>query len=218
MKEIAIFGATGLIGSNIISFLENDIDYQRVRVITRRPLVLNTKKFKNIVVDFNSYKSIKNSIEGCSIVFVSIGTTQSKVNWNLKKYRKIDFKIPIDIGKACKENNIKKFLIVSSAGANINAKGFYLSLKGEIEKEIIKLDIQNTYIFRPSLLIGKRNELRFGEKIAQIIMPIFSFLFPDNYKPIKASDVAKSMINISKKNTNNIKFYHFNEITNSLYG
>ena len=47
-------------------------------------------------------------------------------------------------------------------------------------------------------MLGKRNEFRFGEKIAQILMSLFSFLFSDNYKPIKATSVAKSMLKYSK--------------------
>ena len=129
-KEIALFGGTGLIGSNILDILEEDRDYSLIRVITRRPVKFTNQKFSNIVINFNNYKSIKDSIKGCEAVFVSIGTTQSKVKWDLKEYKKIDYKIPIDIAKACIENNINKYLIVSSAGANINAKGFYLSLKG----------------------------------------------------------------------------------------
>ena len=215
-KEIALFGGTGLIGSNILDILEEDRDYSLIRVITRRPVKFTNQKFSNIVINFNNYKSIKDSIKGCEAVFVSIGTTQSKVKWDLKEYKKIDYKIPIDIAKACIENNINKYLIVSSAGANINAKGFYLSLKGEIEKEIINIGIKNTFIFRPSLLIGKRSEYRFGEKIAQVIMPMISFLFPDNYKPIKSFDVAKSMIKESKKTINSSKFYHFSDIMNVL--
>ena len=215
-KEIALFGGTGLIGSNILDILEEDRDYSLIRVITRRPVKFTNQKFSNIVINFNNYKSIKDSIKGCEAVFVSIGTTQSKVKWDLKEYKKIDYKIPIDIAKACIENNINKYLIVSSAGANINAKGFYLSLKGEIEKEIINIGIKNTYIFRPSLLIGKRSEYRFGEKIAQIIMPMVSFLFPDNYKPIESFNVAKSMIKESKKTINRTKFYHFADIMNIL--
>ena len=215
-KEIALFGGTGLIGSNILDILEDDRDYSFIRVITRRPVKFTNQKFSNIVINFNNYKSIKDSIKGCEAVFVSIGTTQSKVKWDLKEYKKIDYKIPIDIAKACIENNINKYLIVSSAGANINAKGFYLSLKGEIEKEIINIGIKNTFIFRPSLLIGKRSEYRFGEKIAQIIMPMVSFLFPDNYKPIESFNVAKSMIKESKKTINSTKFYHFTDIMNIL--
>ena len=103
-------------------------------------------------------------------------------------------------------------MIVSSAGADINAKGFYLSLKGQIESDIIKIGIKNTYIFRPSLLLGARKENRVGEKIAQVIMPLFSFLLPKKYRPINAESVAKSMINLSKTDINSVKIYHYEDI------
>jgi len=143
---------------------------------------------------------------------VSIGTTQSKVNWDLEKYKKIDYEIPLNIASLTKSLNINKYLIVSSAGADINAKGFYLSLKGQIESDIIKIGIKNTYIFRPSLLLGARKENRVGEKIAQVIMPLFSFLLPKKYRPIKSEYVAKSMINLSKTNINSVKIYHYEDI------
>ena len=212
MSNIAIFGSTGFIGSNLLKYLEHDTYFSKVNVITRKPFHFKNSKFKNIVIDFNDINSIQNSLKNCQIVFVSIGTTQSKVNWDLKKYKKIDYEIPINIAKEAKKLNINKYLIVSSAGADINARGFYLSLKGQIENDIINIGIKNTFIFRPSLLMGNRKENRIGEKIAQVIMPIFSFLLPKKYRPISAESVAKSMINLSKTDINSHKIYHFEDI------
>ena len=212
MSNIAVFGSTGLIGSNLLKYLENDIYFSKVNVITRKPIHFKNSKFKNIVIDFSDINSIQDSLKNSQIVFVSIGTTQSKVNWDLKKYKKIDYEIPINIAKEAKKLNINKYLIVSSAGADINARGFYLSLKGQIENDIIKIGIKNTFIFRPSLLMGNRKEKRIGEKIAQVIMPIFSFLLPKKYRPINAESVAKSMINLSKTDINTHKIYHFEDI------
>ena len=212
MSNIAVFGSTGLIGSNLLKYLENDTYFSKVNVITRKPIHFKNSKFKNIVIDFSDINSIQNSLKNSQIVFVSIGTTQSKVNWDLKKYKKIDYEIPINIAKEAKKLNINKYLIVSSAGADINARGFYLSLKGQIENDIIKIGIKNTFIFRPSLLMGNRKEKRIGEKIAQVIMPIFSFLLPKKYRPINAETVAKSMINLSKTDINSHKIYHFEDI------
>ena len=48
--------------------------------------------------------------------------------------------------------------------------------------------------------------------IAQIIIPILSFLMPDNYKPIKAIDVAKAMVNESKNPGTGFKIYHYKKI------
>ncbi len=216
MYKAAIFGSTGLIGSKLLNELRDDKDFSKVNVITRKPVQLKSSKFINIVIDFNDIISIKKSLDNCNIVFVSIGTTQSKVNWDLEKYKKIDYEIPLNIANLAKSVNINKYLIVSSAGADNNAKGFYLSLKGQIENDIMKIGIKNTYIFRPSLLMGKRKEIRIGEKIAQIIMPLFSFLLPSHYKPINAEDVAKSMISLSKKTINTTRIYHFKDIISSI--
>ena len=112
MSNIAVFGSTGLIGSNLLKCLEYDNYFSKVNVITRKPIHFKNSKFKNIVIDFNDINSIQNSLKNCQIVFVSIGTTQSKVNWNLKKYKKIDYEIPINIARAAKKLNIKKYLIV----------------------------------------------------------------------------------------------------------
>ena len=127
MFKAAIFGSTGLIGSNILKELEDDKYFSKVNVITRKPVQLKDSKFQNIVIDFNDINTIKNSLNNCDIVFVSIGTTQSKVNWDLRKYKKIDYEIPLSIASLAKSLNINKYLIVSSAGADINARGFYLS-------------------------------------------------------------------------------------------
>jgi len=211
-EEITLFGSTGLIGGLLLKLLVNDSDYKQIKVISRKSFSLNHKKIIHKTIDFSDYKSLSKSVQNSKIVFAAIGTTQSKVNGDNKEYRKIDFDIIYNIAKACKENKVENFLFVSSSGANSNSNSFYLKLKGEIEKSILDLNLKSTSIFRPSLLLGKRKEKRLGEKIAQIIMPFFSFLMPENYKPIKADLVAKSMVNVSKSFNPRFKIYHYPEI------
>ena len=211
-EEITLFGSTGLIGGLLLKLLINDSDYKKIKVISRKSFSLNHEKIIHKTIDFSDYKSLSKSVQNSKIVFAAIGTTQSKVNGDNKEYRKIDFDILYNIAKACKENKVENFLFVSSSGANSNSNSFYLKLKGEIEKSILDLNLKSTSIFRPSLLLGKRKEKRLGEKIAQIIMPFFSFLMPENYKPIKADLVAKSMVNVSKSFNPRFKIYHYPEI------
>jgi len=211
-EEITLFGSTGLIGGLLLKLLVNDSDYKKIKVISRKSFSLNHKKIIHKTIDFSDYKSLSKSVKNSKIVFAAIGTTQSKVNGDNKEYRKIDFDILYNIAKACKENKVENFLFVSSSGANSNSNSFYLKLKGEIEKSILDLNLKSTSVFRPSLLLGKRKEKRLGEKIAQIIMPFFSFLMPKNYKPIKADLVAKSMVNVSKSFKSGYKIYHYPEI------
>jgi len=212
MIKITLFGATGLIGNEILKLLENDSDFEKINVVSRRPIELKSKKSNLNIIDFKDFNSYLNVIDGSDVVLAAIGTTQSKVGFNKKKYREIDFDIISNAVKACKEKNVKHFSFVSSAGADINNKSFYLKLKGEIEKEVESKQLNSSTVYRPSLLLGKRKENRFGEKVAQILIPLISFLFPDNYKPIKASDVAKAMVTESKKIEPGFKIYHYRDI------
>ena len=214
MIKITLFGPTGLIGNEILKLLENDIDFENINVVSRRPVELKSKKSNLNIIDFKDFNSYLDVIDGSDIVLAAIGTTQSKVGFNKNKYREIDFDIISNAVKACKEKNVKHFSFVSSAGADINNKSFYLKLKGEIEKEVESKQLNSSTVYRPSLLLGNRKENRFGEKIAQILIPLISFLFPDNYKPIKAIDVAKAMVTESKKIEPGFKIYHYRDILN----
>jgi|TARA_B110000444_G_scaffold251287_1_gene278912 uncharacterized protein YbjT (DUF2867 family) len=213
--EVSLFGATGLIGELILEILVNDVYFNKINVLTRNSFPSNNKKVHLHIIDFSDTKMISKIIQKSSLVFASIGTTQKKVKGDKEAYRKIDYDIITNIAESCKINNIENFLFVSSSGADAKSKNFYLNLKGEIENYVLNLNLSSTSIFRPSLLLGKRNEVRFGEKIAQLIMPLFSYIMPSNLKPIKASAVAKSMVNISKKSCPGSKIYNYDEIVKS---
>ena len=211
-KQVTLFGATGLIGSYLLKFLLKDSDIHLINVIGRNPFHLQHDKINNIVIDFEDVSSISNSITGSEAVFVSIGTTMSKVNGDKIKYKSVDFDIIFNIANACKQKNINQFIYVSSLGANANSSNFYLRLKGEIDEAVAKLNLNSTSVFRPSVLLGKRNESRPGEKIMQFVMPLLDFMIPSSSKAIKAEDVAKSMLNTTKNYKSGLHIYQYNQI------
>ena len=211
-KQVTLFGATGLIGSYLLEFLLKDSDIHLINVVGRNPFHLQHDKINNIVIDFEDVSSISNSITGSEAVFVSIGTTMSKVNGDKIKYKSVDFDIIFNIANACKQKNINQFIYVSSLGANANSPNFYLRLKGEIDEAVAKLNLNSTSVFRPSVLLGKRNEFRLGEKIMQFVMPLLDFMIPSNSKAIKAEDVAKSMLNTTKNYKTGLHIYQYSQI------
>ena len=211
-KQVTLFGASGLIGSYLLEFLLKDSDIHLINVVGRNPFHLQHDKINNIVIDFEDVSSISNSITGSEAVFVSIGTTMSKVNGDKIKYKSVDFDIIFNIANACKQKNINQFIYVSSLGANSSSSNFYLRLKGEIDEAVAKLNLNSTSVFRPSVLLGKRNESRPGEKIMQFVMPLLDFMIPSNSKAIKAEDVAKSMLNTTKNYKSGLHIYQYNQI------
>ena len=211
-NEVAVFGATGLIGSILIKYLKQFSKFKKINLVLRSPVDLKGENVKIHKIDLFKKSEILHSLNTSKVVFVAIGTTLSKVKGNKDKYRRIDFGITKDIADSCKELGIDKLILVSSSGANLKSKSFYLNLKGSIEKYVTDLNLKSVSILRPSLLLGKRNEKRFVEKLAQIAIPKISFFMPSKYKAIKAKTVAKAMLQLSNTESKGVKIFHYKEI------
>jgi dTDP-4-dehydrorhamnose reductase len=210
--QAVLFGGTGLTGGCILDLLNNDSDFKSIIVVSRKTFTHSSNKISNMVIDFSDPLEIERSIKKDSIVFSCIGTTQAQVKGDKKKYREIDFDITLNIANACKKLSAKKFLFISSGGANSSSSNFYLKLKGEIEDAVIKTKNNSLFILKPSLLLGKRNNNRFMENIGQIIMPLFSILLADSIKAVKATLVAKCMLELSKSKRSNLNIIENKEI------
>ena len=210
--QAVLFGSTGLTGGCILDLLKYDSDFKSIIVVSRKNLTHSSNKISNKVIDFSDPVEIESCIKQDSIVFSCIGTTQAQVKGDKKKYREIDFDITLNIANACKKLNAKKFLFISSGGANSSSSNFYLKLKGEIEDAVIKVKNNSLFILKPSLLLGRRNNSRFIENIGQIIMPLFSILLPESIKAIDATTVAKCMLELSKSDLSNLNIIENKEI------
>ena len=210
--QAVLFGGTGLTGGCILNLLKNDSDFKSIIVVSRKTFTHSSNKISNKVIDFSDPVEIERCIKKDSIVFSCIGTTQAQVKGDKKKYREIDFDITLNIANACKKLSAKKFLFISSGGANSSSSNFYLKLKGEIEDAVINTKNNSLFILKPSLLLGKRNNNRFIENIGQIIMPLFSILLPDSIKAVKANTVAKCMLELSKSELSNLNIIENREI------
>src|SRR5689334_17129684 len=198
-KIAALIGATGLVGGELLKLLLNDDYFQKVRILIRRPLTMNHPRLEKKLVDFADADSLLVDLDDSDTVFCAVGTTLKKVKGNKEVYRKIDYDIPVNIARYCKIMNCKNYIVVSAIGADSKSRNFYLKLKGEVEDILKKVGLGSTYIMRPSMLLGKRDEFRFGERMAIPIFQKISFLLPSKYKPIEARDVAKAMLAAAKK-------------------
>ena len=209
-----LVGATGLIGSHLLQELLNDVHFDTVRILIRRPIDITRIKLEKKIVDFNDSDSLLVAISNSDVLFCAIGSTMKKVKGDKEAYRKIDFEIPVKLARFCKMTGCEKFILVSSAGANPKSPNFYQRLKGETDDAIKESGLKTIHIMRPSLLLGERKEYRLGENIAKAMMKGLSFLIPAKYKAVQGKDVAKVMLGLSKKNEEGIFVHENSEIRN----
>lgn len=195
--KIVVIGSTGLIGSWILNQALLDDRISEIHILTRKLLVKPHPKLVVHPLELGQNPKLENSIfDGAHALIIAIGTTRKKTP-DLVEYRKIDYGITMQMASIASAHNVSQLHIVSAIGANSNSKIFYNKLKGEIEEALASLKFPQLFIYRPSLLIGKRKELRIAEKIAQFILPLFDCLLWgafSKYKTVHSKIIANSII------------------------
>jgi uncharacterized protein YbjT (DUF2867 family) len=197
MRTALIAGATGLIGKQLLEALLKDPTYSHIKAVTRKPLGINHQRLENILVDFDKLEEHKDQLTADD-VFCCLGTTMKKAG-SKEAFRKVDYEYPLALAKILKADNAEQYLLVSALGATKDSSIFYNQVKGEIEEDIEKVGFDSYHIFRPSLLLGPREEQRAGEDAAKVVYKVFGFLIPQKYKGIEAVKVAQAMLHFAKQ-------------------
>jgi len=198
-KTAIIIGATGLTGGILLKNLIADPSYEKIKLFSRSAVKNTSLKIEEYIIDLFKIGEYKDQFVGDE-VFCCIGTTSAKTK-DKELYRAIDYGIPVTAAKLAIENNIKTFLVISSMGANVSSSIFYNKTKGEMERDVLELNIKNTFILRPSLIGGKRHEFRMGERISKGLMSFLSPLFLGalkKYKIISPENIVACMQNLVK--------------------
>jgi uncharacterized protein YbjT (DUF2867 family) len=191
-KHFIIVGSTGLVGTALLERLLLNEDVGKVTILVRRPIAEEHPKLSVQVIDFDQFteKSIAPNVDA---VFCCLGTTMAQAGGK-DAFRRVDYEYVVKLAVFTQRQKVAQLHVISAAGANANSKVFYNKVKGRMESEIKKLSgIKSIYVYRPSLLLGPRDQFRFGESLGKIFMQAFSFIIPKAYKAIKDQQVAASM-------------------------
>lgn len=213
MKTAIVIGATGLVGNLITLKLLEDNRYNKVKVLVRRSLNINNLKLEEHIVDFDEIELWKNNLIGDEL-YSALGTTIKKAGSKEAQY-KIDYSYQYEAASAASKNGVKIYLLISSAGANYKSSNFYLRMKGSLDEKVQQLSFKQIRIFRPSILVGYRNENRFGESLGIKIAGTITKIIPalKKYRPIDAAQVAEAMIKSANQTiSDKIIIYHPEEI------
>ena len=203
MKNTAvIIGATGVVGRVILNEILSGEYYDRIYILGRSSIskLPDEERLTKIIIDFENIDFDMDILENAD-AFASLGTTL-KIAGSKENQRKIDLDYTVNFAKLC-EGKIRSFNVVSAMGANSKSKSFYTSLKGELEDKLKEMNIGVLRIFRPSLLISKREDKRILEEVFFKISPILKVLLKGKlkkYSPIEASLLGKEIVHFATEN------------------
>ena len=197
-KTALVFGATGLVGSELTKLLLSNDHYESVKIFVRNKTGIQHPKLTEVINNLDNPEEIASEITGDDL-YCCLGTTREKAG-SREAFEWVDLHLPLKLAGIALRNEVRKFLVISSIGAKPDSRNFYLRTKGTMEQGILALNFENICIVRPSILLGKRKESRLGEEAGKILVRIFSFIFNGplkKYKGIQAETVARAMIRLA---------------------
>ncbi len=215
MKIALISGTSGLVGMQLLHQLLKNPEYSFIVIMLRRKLALKHEKLVQLVGDMafidswnwqtnltsqalgGEYNFLRDSIEEKKAeihAFCALGTTINQAG-SKEKFYLVDHDFVISFAKLAKNIGAKKMLYISALGADPASSVYYNKVKGEVEADLKGFEFDYLGLFRPSLLLGSRNEFRLGEEVAKILTkPLVWLKLWKSMRPIHDFQVAQAMV------------------------
>ena len=207
--KILVAGSTGLVGKTLITdFLQE----HEVIAISRRPFKF-PNNVKQELIDFNKDFSLKPADHfficlGYPLELLDLIYMRDKIK---PKFEEVDFGLVIKLAKMALDVGIKDISVISSVMADKNSLNHYLKIKGEMEEEIKKLSFNKINIFRPSHLLGEReNKIGLDVQIFEKVTNIFGQVLPSqlkDFRNVEARTLAKNMVTEAFNNKTGVSYF-----------
>ncbi|KAK3349402.1 hypothetical protein B0T25DRAFT_241933 [Lasiosphaeria hispida] len=159
MSTTAVFGCTGLVGSNVLSTLLAVDSCATVPTISRRaPKTTGAKLQAIIEPETNQWADKLTALTPPPTTVISaLGTTRAAAGGIANQW-KIDHDLNVELAQAAKARGVRNFVFVSSAGTRgmLSARAPYSRMKIGVEDSIKDLGFEQAVILRPGLILGER--------------------------------------------------------------
>ncbi|MCL1141228.1 NAD-dependent epimerase/dehydratase family protein [Shewanella gaetbuli] len=197
----AITGATGLVGTHLLEYLLDNDQYKKVYAIGRNPPQIaahhyGIEKLQLITCQLDEIHELVLP-ETIDHGFCCLGTTIKQAG-SQQAFIEVDQLAVVAFAKllTAQQNPNLLLQVISALDANSNSSIFYNRVKGQMEQALTALAIPQLQIFRPSLLLGKRQDSRPLETLGQWLFMFTGLFFIgplQKFKPIQADKLAQTM-------------------------
>jgi uncharacterized protein YbjT (DUF2867 family) len=199
-----------MVGGELLRVLIGAPEFSRIIAVSRRPLSIDSPRLANRIVQFENLEA-QLKATSCTDALCCLGSTIAAAG-SEQAFKAVDLGLVLAFARAAKAAQAQRFVVVSSIGADIRAKAFYLRVKGEMEMELLKLGFAALDILQPGLLLGARRELRPLELAARAFMPLLNPLLLGKYaqyRSISASNVALAMLGATRGGRRGLHRYQY---------
>ena len=209
-RIVLLAGASGLTGSRTLEALLEAPDIGRVIAASRRPLGLEHSRLANRIVKFEAIEAQLKGV-ACEAALCCLGTTIRQAG-SRERFHAVDVDTVSAFARAARTAGARRFVVISSVGANPDSRNFYLRTKGEMERELEGLGFESLDILQPSMLLGWRAEMRPLEMLGMAFMPLVNPLLGGKYqiyRGIAARTVGQAMLGATRSGRRGVQRYTY---------
>jgi uncharacterized protein YbjT (DUF2867 family) len=203
-------GASGLTGGYVLDALLGASDFSRVIAVTRRALGREHPRLANRIVQFDRLEGQLQGVR-CDVALCCLGTTRRHAG-SQQKFREVDVGYVGAFARAARAAQAQRFVVLSSVGADMQSRSFYLRTKAEMEQALEGLGFVSLDILQPGLLLGWRREMRPLELGSITLMALVNpFLRGPRaaYRAIGARTVAAAMVGATRSGRKGVQRYTY---------
>lgn len=211
--RIALVGATGLIGSEVMKLAVGREDLRLVAVARRESPLPQGARMEMFVADPSKWGEVFEAVRPTALI-CAIGTTWRKAGRDEDAFRAVDHDLVLATARAAHAAGVERLVAISSTGADAMSKNRYLRTKGEVERELGRMRFKRLDILRPGLLKGQRvGDLRLLERLGSALSPLADLAMQGRYRAyrsIRAELVAKAAVALAMRKAAG-RFVHDND-------
>ena len=199
--RICLVGATGLIGRTMIEQAVHRQDVRIVGVARREVQLPKGARMEMLLAPVEGWADAI-AASGAKVLVCALGTTIRREQGDQAAFAAIDRDLVIACGMAARDAGIEHMIVVSSVGADSDAKNFYLRTKGEMERGLMRLRLRRLDILRPGLLRGSRADRRPAELAAQFASPLADLFLRGKYRryrSIRAEALVRAIFALARQ-------------------
>jgi uncharacterized protein YbjT (DUF2867 family) len=203
-----VAGATGLTGHALLRVLLANSDYSRILAVTRRPLLQDNSKLANRVLPL---EQVQAGLAGqrCTDAFCCIGAAEAR-SGSFAQLSAVDVDLTLAFARAAQALGASRFIVVSAAGADRNAKQPFLKAKGEMEAALRGLRFASVDILQPGVVLGIRAQMGVGALLQLVLLPVLNPLLAGSLarrRAIAATDLAAAMVGAARSQRSGLNHY-----------
>lgn len=195
LKQALLFGATGLLGKELLQQLLADGSFH-VTAATRRPLPFSHERLTNPVTDFSAFEGVAWP-QHVDVGFSCLGSTLKQAG-SKEAFYAVDHDLAVRCAQWARRLGAEHYLAVSAVGIGRRSPVYYNRVKAETESDLAAIGFPRLTLMQPSLLLGEREgPLRPGEaigtKLAPLVEPLLVGPLAD-FRAIQGAEVARAML------------------------